>query len=159
MSFHETYERHHASLFRYLHRYTGDGDLADDLAQEAFVRLLRSEVPESEARPWLFRVATNLARDHGRRAKRGARLLAGEAERHGDDVTAGPEEDLARARRVERVRAALAALDERERRMLLMREEGFAYREIADAVGVAPGSVGTLLARALERFRSAYVDG
>jgi RNA polymerase sigma-70 factor (ECF subfamily) len=157
VSFHETYERHHASLFRYLHRYTGDGDLADDLAQEAFVRLLRSEVPESEARPWLFRVATNLARDNGRRAKRGARLLAGEAERH--DVAAGPEENLAHARRVERVREALAALDERERRMLLMREEGFAYREIADAVGVAPGSVGTLLARALARFRSAYVEG
>jgi RNA polymerase sigma-70 factor (ECF subfamily) len=39
--------------------------------------------------------------------------------------------------------------------MLLMREEGFRYAEIAEAVGVAPGSVGTLLARALRRFSTA----
>ena len=57
------------------------------------------------------------------------------------------------------MRNALDALDERERRMLLMREEGFAYREIAQAVDVAPGSVGTLLARALMKFRRAFEEG
>ena len=157
MSFHEIYERHHAALFRYLHRYTGDGDLADDLAQEAFVRLLRARVPESDARAWLFKVATNLARDHGRRSARRARLVVsrGGADEAADDATV---ERIARDREVARVRVALDALDERERRMLLMREEGFSYREIAEAVDVAPGSVGTLLARALSRFRRAFEE-
>ena len=158
MSFHEIYERHHAALFRYLHRYTGDGDLPDDLAQEAFVRLLRARVPESDARAWLFRVATNLARDHGRRSARRARLVVS---RGGVDATTDDDADarIARDRDVAKVRSALDALDERERRMLLMREEGFAYREIAQAVDVAPGSVGTLLARALMKFRRAFEEG
>ena len=158
MTFDDTYERHHASLFRYLHRHTGDADLADDLAQEAFIRLFRSKVPESEARPWLVRVATNLARDHGRSASRRARLAAARAEAGVSLATPPADAETSRARAIARVRAALDALDERERRMLLMREEGFRYREIADVVGVAPGSVGTLLARALARFRSAYAD-
>jgi RNA polymerase sigma-70 factor (ECF subfamily) len=51
-----------------------------------------------------------------------------------------------------RVRAALAAMPEKERVMLLMREEGFSHREIADAVGTTTGSVGTMLARALDRL-------
>ena len=157
MSFHEIYERHHAALFRYLHRYTGDADLAEDLVHEAFVRLLGADVPESEARPWLFKVATNLVRDDARRASRHARLAVEAAGFVAPRESA--EERLQRAAAVNRVRAALDALDDRERRMLLMREEGFAYREIAQAVDVAAGSVGTLLARALQKFRRAYEEG
>jgi RNA polymerase sigma-70 factor, ECF subfamily len=54
------------------------------------------------------------------------------------------------------VRAALEEVPERDRTLLLMREEGFKYDEIARIVGVAPGSVGTLLARALNRFADVY---
>lgn len=54
------------------------------------------------------------------------------------------------------VREALGELSERDQTMLLMREEGFKYSEIAEAVDVAPGSVGTLLARAARRFEETY---
>jgi RNA polymerase sigma-70 factor, ECF subfamily len=47
-------------------------------------------------------------------------------------------------------------LPERDRQLLLMREEGFKYDEIAAVIGVAPASVGTLIARALKKFVSAY---
>ncbi|HLL82211.1 MAG TPA: sigma factor, partial [Longimicrobium sp.] len=60
------FRRVYPSLFRYLHRLTGDTDAADDMAQEAFVRLLGRKLPEDEARLWLFTVATNLFRDRTR---------------------------------------------------------------------------------------------
>ena len=53
------------------------------------------------------------------------------------------------------VRAALDGLSEKERTALLMREEGFAHREIAAALGTTTGSVGTLLARALDKLAAA----
>ena len=67
-----------------------------------------------------------------------------------------PDRPVERAEDVTRVRAALEGLSERDREMLLARYEGFRYREIAEAFDVAPGSVGTLLARAERRFVSAY---
>jgi RNA polymerase sigma factor (sigma-70 family) len=54
------------------------------------------------------------------------------------------------------VRAALQQLSERDRQLLMMREEGFRYQEIAEAVGVSPTSVGTLIARAVKRFAEVY---
>ena len=67
-----------------------------------------------------------------------------------------PQEDLERSERIEQVRLALDRLSDRDRQMLLMREEGFRYAEIAEAVGVRPTSVGALVARALKRFSAAY---
>lgn len=63
------FEELYDSLHRYVYRLTGDGDAADDVAQEAFVRLLRVAPSMPKApRPWLFRVATNLVRDRARRS-------------------------------------------------------------------------------------------
>lgn len=147
------YREHFASLFRYLHRLLGDAELAEDLTQETFVRYLLSPVPDAEARPWLFRVGSNLARDHSRRVRRRAGLV-----HHWRWLREETVDPLASERGmcVERVRRALDRLGERDRVMLLMREEGFTYREIAEAIGVASTSVGALLVRALERFRSVY---
>jgi RNA polymerase sigma-70 factor (ECF subfamily) len=148
------YKRLHPPLYRYLLRLTGDRDLAEDLAQEAFVRLLEHDLPAAEIRPWIFAVATNLVRDAARTRQRRRRLLEKRGERPGG--TAPPDEWVERAERIEAVRSALATLSERDREMLLLREEGFKYAEIAEVIGVAPGSVGTLVARALRRFAAAY---
>ena len=67
-----------------------------------------------------------------------------------------PHDDVERAERIADVRRALETLSDRDRQMLLMREEGFRYKEIAEAVGVRPTSVGALVARALKRFSAAY---
>jgi RNA polymerase sigma-70 factor, ECF subfamily len=142
------------SLYRYLHRLTGDADVAEDVAQEAFMRLLRQELPEDEIRPWLFTVAMNLVRDRARKSERRQRLL----------TTAPslvtrlplPDEDMEQAERITAVRAVLERIPERDRQLLLMREEGFKYDEIARVIGVAPASVGTLIARALKKFAAAF---
>ncbi len=148
------FAEHHADLFRYLSRLTGDPDLAADVAQESFVRLLDRQLGEDEARLWLFTVATNLVRDGARKAARRQRILS--ATPVAPTPLPRPDEVAERTLEVEGVRAALERLAPRDREILLMREEGFSYAEIARAAGVAPGSVGTLLARALRRFGEAH---
>lgn len=142
------------SLFRYLHRLTGDQDAAEDIAQESFVRLLGRSMPDNEARLWLFTVATNLFRDGTRTSRRRERLLS--ATPWKPAALPAPDEELERERRIGAVRKALEQLPARDRQMLLMREEGFRYDEIARVAAVAPGSVGTLLARATRRFLAVY---
>ena len=153
--FNALYERLQPSLWRYVNRLVGDADVADDVVQESFVRLLsRPDLTGDAARLWLFTVAMNLVRDRGRTATRRARLLA--AVPATQEVEPGPAEAVERDEQVRAVRAALQKLPERDRQLLLMREEGFRYQEIAEAVGVAPGSVGTLIARAVRRFTEHY---
>ena len=156
MDFETTFDQLHAGLFRYCHRLTGDPDLADDVAQEAFVRLYdhRVEGDERGVRAWLFRTATHLVRDRYRVDENRRRLL--EANPVRPAAMEQPDQGVQRGEEVERVRSALEGLNERDRAMLLARHEGFSYREIAEAFDVAPGSVGTLLARAETRFVRAY---
>lgn len=154
MDFDRTFRTLYPSLFRYLHRLTGDADTADDLAQEAFVRLLGHRVTEDGVRVWLFTVATNLVRDGARKRARRERILA--ADPVLPSALPAPDEAVERDARVAGVREALGRLPSRDREILLMREEGFSYAEIARTTGTAPGSVGTLLARALRKFTQAY---
>lgn len=154
MDFDSLFRGLYPPLFRYLQRLTGDPDQADDLAQEAFARLLRHPLPEREAKPWLFTVATNLVRDAARMASRRERLL--EAYQPAPQREPGADEALERNERIAVVRSALEQLRPRDRQLLLMREEGFTYDEMAQAIGVAPSSVGTLLARAFKRFAEVY---
>jgi RNA polymerase sigma factor (sigma-70 family) len=148
----QAFARHHPPLERYLARLTGDPDLAADVAQEAFVRLLEQEPPPAAVRPWLFRVATNLVRDTARRTRRRQVLVQdGRApSAHGDPPPA-PDRGLDQDRARVLVRNALDALSSKERTALLMREEGFRHREIAEAIGTTTGSVGTLLSRAIRK--------
>lgn len=154
MDFDDVFARLYPSLYRYLHRLTGDADAAEDIAQEAFVRLLRQPLPEAEVRPWLFTVAMNLVRDRARKNERRQRLLGGAPPLV--SAATRPDEAVEQAERIETVRAALDRLSDRDRQLLLMREEGFKYEEIAGVIGVAPASVGTLIARALRRFVDVY---
>lgn len=143
-------------LYRYCHRLTGDRDAAEDVAQEAFVRLWDREVqgPRPALRAWLFKVATHLIRDRVRTTDNRRRLLEIHPVRPGG--LEAPDRLAERSEASVRVREVLDDLSQRDRSLLLMREEGFSYKEMAEAVDVATGSVGTLLARALTRFSREY---
>ncbi len=153
MDYERLFRSLYPQLFRYLHRLTGDADAAEDAAQEAFVRLARGNLDEDDAKPWLFAVGTNLVRDAARKADRHRRL-----EVHVPRSSAPPLPDAIAERNeaVAAVRRALDRLPERDRKILLMREEGFQYDEIARSIGVAATSVGTLLARAGRRFAAEF---
>lgn len=143
-------------LVRFLHRKVWDPDQARDLAQEAFVRALRD--PPDRPRAWLFRVAANLARDEARtvlRRRRHLALLKGESEDRGARVPA-PDELLEAAEQGERLRTALASLSDRDRDVLLLKEAGMSYTEIAEQTGLALGAIGTTLSRARRRLAEAY---
>jgi RNA polymerase sigma-70 factor (ECF subfamily) len=148
------FDQHYPSLVWYLHGRLGDRDLAEDLAQEAFVRLL--DRPPREPDSWLYVVAGNLARDAQRSAGRRARHLSimDAPERLADAADPAPGADAAMCSAEESalVRDALAMLPERDAALLVMRADGVSYREIAAAIGVAPTSIGPLLARAQQRF-------
>lgn len=141
-------------LLRYLHRLTGDADLAEDIVQETLFRYLRIRTDRELENPraWLFRVATNLVRDGARRVET-ARRLTPEPE---TETTVTPETDLDRRETIRQVRAALERIPYRDRELLLMRESGFKYWEIAEVIGVKPESVSTLARRALAKFEAAY---
>ena len=151
----ELYRTALPDLVRFLHRKVWDIERARDLAQDTFVRALR-ENPDNP-RPWLFTVAANLARDEARtaiRRKRHLTLLKAEADVGA--VSVDPAEELERSRREAVVRRALEALTERDREALLLWDAGLDYGEIAGALEISIGSVGTTLSRARERLVKAH---
>jgi RNA polymerase sigma-70 factor (ECF subfamily) len=159
VEFDDLFDQFYPSLHRYCLRLTGDPDVADDVAQEAFVRMLRRDVSGEPPglRSWLYKTALNLIRDRSRVRSNRRRLLEENPGHPGrPDEPETPDRTAERAEAVREVRAALEVLDERDRAILLMREEGFRYREIAEAVGVATSSVGKLLARAQRSFAEAF---
>lgn len=156
-AFEQLFDNEFARVFRYLDRLSGEPDLAADLAQEAFIRLYRrGSMPERPV-PWLVTVAMNLFRNVRTSQVRRARLLSGaRAEMTVADPPGLPDRDESDS---VRVRAALSALPERERELLLLRAEGYSYRDLAAALQLHEASIGTLLARAKRAFREAYGEG
>lgn len=155
------FNSYHATLVRYLTRRLGDRDRAEEVAQETFVRALRQETLTNE-RAWLFTVANNLVRDDARRSERQRRqlvLLRDEqivevelADPSSDDGTSNAEP----SREIALARKAVDSLAERDRMALLLREEGLDYGEIAAALDLSAGSVGTTLSRARRRLVESY---
>ena len=149
------FRTYHAPLVRYLTRRLGDRDWAEEVAQEVFLRALRQDSLTSE-RSWLFAVATNLVRDEARRTARQRAHLRVLAEQERDTVVEMPPTTAERAHEQALARQALDGLAEKDRLALLMREEGLNYEEIAAALELSVGSVGTTLARARRRLAETY---
>lgn len=152
-----TFDAHFPRLFRYLDRLSGDPELAADLAQETFVRLYRRGSLPDSPEAWLISVALNLFRNARNTAARRRRLLTPwlGTRAHGEAPPPAAREVEAEADRLA-VRRALDQLPERERSLLLLRAEGYSYRDIAAALRLHEASVGTLLARAGAAFRAAF---
>lgn len=153
----ELFDAHFERLYRYLDRLSGERELAADLAQEAFVKLYRRGSLPERPEAWLITVATNLFRNIKSTRIRRRRLLT---DARGEGVHSDPPPSPADAASAEesrrRVRSAIDRLPERERRILLLRAEGYRYRDIAAALDLNEASIGTLLARAKRAFREAY---
>jgi RNA polymerase sigma-70 factor (ECF subfamily) len=143
-------------LVRYLRAKVHDTDVAEDIAQEAFVRLL-DHSPRSPA-VWLFSVANNLVVDQARSARGRSRCMSLIQADQCAAADPGPEQPLLRAETVWRVRRALAALSPRDQELLLLHHDGWRYRDLAARFGVAPSSIGSLLTRAQRRFAFSYAE-
>src|SRR5215469_17203213 len=131
--------RHHAPLLGYLYRLVdGDRPLSEDLVQETLLHLLRQRTYQSTRpfKPWLYMIATNLARDYFKSAAVRQHWQRGDEEEvllHLYDNAPGPEERIPAAEQGSEVRAALAQLREEYRVVLLLRlYQGFSLQEIAE---------------------------
>lgn len=146
------YQRTVRALWAYLARASGDRALADDLTQEAYLRLLRAGFTgesEEHRRRYLFRVATNLLTDHRRRRREvSAEEVLPAAEPR--SAAGGSGEAAALRRDLGRL---MLALKPRQRQVLwLAHVEGASHREIAAAIGVGEASVRLILFRARRKL-------
>jgi RNA polymerase sigma-70 factor (ECF subfamily) len=156
-AFDELFLRHYTTVYRVLYGVVGNAQEAEDLAQETFAALYQQPPQLNDfgaIGAWLYRVAVNRAYN----ALRGEQRLQRRLERVEvePEQQSDPQDEYLRREERERVRAALGRLPERSAKLLLLRYAGLAYAEIAAALQVAPGSVGTLLARAERAFVQAY---
>jgi len=154
-AFENLFLRHYAPVYRVVYGVVGNAEEAEDLAQETFTALYR-QPPRldgaSALGAWLYRVAVNRAYNALRAEQRSHHGIGWASPAHQRD----PQDEYLRREERERVRAALAQLPERTAKLLLLRHAGLAYAEIAAALQVAPGSVGTLLVRAERAFARTY---
>lgn len=145
-------------LWAYVRRAAGDTALADDIVQDAYIRLLQARtdgLAAPQLRTYLYRIATNLLRDHWRRHNRevfgtGADAFVGDRAGAGSADACDTRLDL---------EIALARLPERERTLLwLAHAEGFGHRDIARMMGLGHKSVRVLLFRARRKLAALLVS-
>ena len=163
-SFEAVFHQHYDRVYGLLFRLVGNRTEAEDLTQEVFLKLHNrafrkrffKQNREHNISAWLYRVATNT----------GYNAIRGRQRRWQRDTVLVPdpqgvpaaEKEVEKQEMETAVRAALAQLKPRQAQLLLMRQMDFSYAECAEACNVAPGSVGTLLARAAKAFKQAYEE-
>jgi RNA polymerase sigma-70 factor (ECF subfamily) len=152
--------RHHDPLLGYLYRLVGeDRSLAEDLVQETFLHVLRQRTYQAARpfKPWLYTIATNLARDYFKSAAVRKSWREGDAEEallHLYDSEPSPEERALAAEQGSEVRAALAQLREDYRVVVLLRfYQGFSLQEIAETLHIPLGTVKSRLSVGVHRLR------
>ena len=147
-------------LVSLLARITGDRGKAEELASEVFCKLSSRPLlfrPDNRLDGWLYRTAVNLGMDALRMAARRRRHEhAAGAEALRTSSAGDPLADMLGVERRARVRAVLAGLKPVSARLLLLRNAGLSYAELADALRLKPASVGKLLARASAEFEKRY---
>jgi RNA polymerase sigma-70 factor (ECF subfamily) len=155
-AFDELVRRHREAVIMVVYRLCGDVHLAEDAAQEAFVRAwqhLPSYQPRSPFRNWVYRIAVNAALDVLRTVRQEREPLEADAAVSEDDR---PETLVERAEQAEAVRRAVLSLPPASRAVLVLREyEGLSYREIADTLDIPLGTVMSRLNYARGRLRQA----
>lgn len=157
-TFRAFYDRTSRPLWAYLARITGDRQAADDLLQECYYRLLRARVThddETHRRHYLFKIATNLARDGYRRRASAPEIAAASSEIEPADPVS-PERAEARLD----LTRAFGRLKRRERELLwLAYAQGSSHAEIGAALGLKTGSIKPLLFRARHKLAALLRGG
>jgi RNA polymerase sigma-70 factor (ECF subfamily) len=142
-------------LLAYARRLVGDFAAAEDVVQDAFMKLHSQFQQVRTPQPWLYRTVHNLAVDHQRRASR----IVLVDDRTSEDMPANdtadsqpmPDEQIARWEGIGLVRLVLETLDARSRELIRLRfEEELSYKDIAESTGLTVGNVGYILHHALK---------
>ena len=164
-------EKHHRAMIHFLFRMVHNQAVAEELAQEVFLRVYRSrESYRAEAKftTWLYRIATNLAVNHARdtRHERSAQNVYLDApdEETGTtpdvaDDEPNVEQNLLRDERMAAIRKHVMALPERQRMAVLMHKyQGMDYRQIGEVLKLSESATKSLLFRAYQTLREKLKD-
>jgi RNA polymerase sigma factor (sigma-70 family) len=135
-------------------RVLGSRDEAEDVAQEVFIGFGRTSVPADEASRWLSVAAAHTALNH---LRSGRRRAAREQAAPTDHVTPDVADDVVTRDERSRVRAALARLPRTQAVALVLRHSGLSYADVAAALDLSPGSVGTTVRRAEAALRKELI--
>ncbi len=164
----DLFRRHHHPMAQFLYRFTGSSARAEELVQEAFLRIYRARAtyaPRAKWRTWAYRIATNLALNELRRREHhAAHVAAGEEGEEGRVVVADPagataEEEAEATELADRLHTALDALTDKQRTaFLLSKVEGFRYQEIAQVLETSVPAVKSLIFRARDQLKEAARD-
>ena len=163
-AFNALYQRHRLGLFRFLLGLCGDHALAEEVFQETWVSLIRSQSEQRESvlfKTWLYQIARNRLIDHWRKSGRHQGKLAeyDEAQHASADPGPGPEQQLLLSRDQERLQAALADLPEEQREVFLLRAHGdLELAEIAELTRTPAETVKSRLRYALNKLRRLLAD-
>lgn len=151
-------KRHQDLVRGVAYRFTGRWDMADDIAQEAFLRVYRaagSYKPTAAFSTFLYRIVVNLCLDYAKRPRLAA--MPEEPAIAAEGVGGG--EAMEQAERISAVRREIAALPERQRMVLVMhRFERMNHAQIAESTGWSEGAVESLLVRAYAQLRQRLRD-
>jgi RNA polymerase sigma-70 factor, ECF subfamily len=177
-AFAELVEQYQHRLVGVMHHLLGNAEEAEDLAQEAFLRVYRTRKkyrPKAKFATWLFTIANNLALNALRNRKRkpmvpldvndSGALGPRPAERLVQNRDAAPSSSLQQAELTARIRLALDQLNERQKMAVVLNKfEDMGYAEIAEVMGLTSKAVKSLLSRARARLREQlqdyiYMDG
>jgi RNA polymerase sigma-70 factor (ECF subfamily) len=159
-------ERYAPRLFRYLLRLLQDEHEAEEIAQETFVRVYQNRSrfdPQHRFSSWIYRITTNLARDHLRRRRRRAEVSLNlhdsepphEPHLSSPDPARDPRESLLAQERGGLVRTAVLSLPDELRIPIVLSEyDGLSHKEIADVLDCSPKAVEMRLYRARQALRA-----
>ena len=152
----ELFEALESPLLGYALRLVGERSLAEDIVQEAFMRLHTHFAEVREPRRWLYRTAHNLALNQQRATARIVPLLRGDndAMSHATesaDPQPLPDEQIARWEGIGLVRLSLDSLDQRSRELIGLKfNENLSYKEMSARTGLTVGHIGYLLHHAIK---------
>jgi len=159
IGFDEAFTLHHRTVFRAARSVVQDAGLAEDVTQETFLRLykhIESIKDDEMLRPWLIRVAINLARNTIRGNIRANTREENYVKESAEFSVYSVESDYEEQASINDIYAALDKIKEPLRSCLVLKQQGLSYREIATSLSLKETNVGSLVARGRKEFARVY---
>ena len=170
------FSKYQTRIIHFCFRFCGDRALAEDLAQDVFLRVYRGARryrPQAKFITWLYRIAVNVCLNDARKQKKAWLFRSldrmarpgtaddpdGRMPEYADTNSVSAEDEMALRERDEKIKAALTKLPDEQRAAVLLRiYDDFSYREIADQMAVSEGKVKTLIFRGRQQMKEALKD-
>lgn len=159
IEFEEAFSLHHRTVFRAARSIVRDPGLAEDVTQETFIRLYKhiDSISDLEMlRPWLIRVALNLAKNVVRGNIRANTREENYVKETVENGVISVESEYEQKAELSEVNRALSKVKEPLRSCLVLKQQGLTYREIAESLSLNETSIGTYVARARAEFMRFY---